>query len=54
MLIKTNHGEVIEFRAARPLLGRPLYNTHFFLLDGLLVDTGPHNIAAEIRPLLRE
>ncbi len=53
MLIKTNHEEVTEFRAARPLLGRPLYNTHFFLLDGLLIDTGPHNIAAEIRAALK-
>lgn len=53
MLIKKTCGDVTEFKAARTLLGRPVYITHFFYLDGLLIDTGPRHNAREVFEALR-
>ncbi len=53
MLKKTNYGEVIEFKAARTIMGRPLYFTHFFYFDGLLIDTGPLHVSSEVLAALR-
>jgi endoribonuclease LACTB2 len=53
VLIKTDYGEVIEFKVSRTVFGRPLYLAHFFLLDGLLIDTGPARTAAEVQQALR-
>ncbi len=49
MLIKTDYGEVTEYRVSRTVFKRPLYVAHLFLLDGLLIDTGPAHTAREIR-----
>lgn len=53
MLIKTDYGEVVEFKVSRTAFGRPLYLAHFFLLDGLLIDTGPAHTATEVKRALR-
>ncbi len=47
-------GEVRYFRMARAFLGRALYWTGVYFVDGLLVDTGPPNIQREVRRLFRE
>jgi glyoxylase-like metal-dependent hydrolase (beta-lactamase superfamily II) len=39
---------------ARTLLGRPVYWTGVYFLDGLLVDSGPPNLAREMARLCRE
>ncbi len=39
---------------ARTLLGRALYWTGIYYLDGLLVDSGPPNLAREVARLCRE
>jgi glyoxylase-like metal-dependent hydrolase (beta-lactamase superfamily II) len=45
-------GEILQFTMARRLLGRPLYRTAAYLVDGLLVDTGmAHTKAAFLRKL---
>ncbi len=49
MLIKTDYGEVVEFKVSRTIFGHPLYLAHLFLLDGLLIDTGPTHTAAEVK-----
>ncbi len=54
MLIRTSYGEITEFKAARTILGRPLYLAHFFFLKGLLIDTGPQCISQEIMSALKE
>ena len=54
MLKKTHHGDVTIFKAARTFMGRPLYITHFFYVDGLLIDTGPSHVSTEIIAALRE
>jgi len=54
MLKINQYGDVTEFKAAKTILGRPIYKTHFYYLDGLLIDTGPHHIAAEIIEALQK
>jgi endoribonuclease LACTB2 len=49
MLKISNYGDVISFKASRTIFGYPLYFTHFFYIDGLLIDTGPYHNAAEIK-----
>jgi glyoxylase-like metal-dependent hydrolase (beta-lactamase superfamily II) len=41
MIHVEQHGPVIAIRMARAFLGRPLYWTAAYWVDGLLVDTGP-------------
>lgn len=41
MIQVEQHGSVTVIRMARALLGRPLYWTAAYWLDGLLIDTGP-------------
>lgn len=53
MLKKTDYGEIVEFKVSRTAFGRPLYLAHFYLLDGLLIDTGPAHTAAEVKQALR-
>ena len=52
MLIKTDYGEIVEFKTSRTAFGRPLFLAHFFLLDGLLIDTGPAHTAIEVKQAL--
>ncbi len=54
MLRRTNYGEVTGFKASRTILGRPIYFTHFFFLNGLLIDTGPHCSSKEVITALKK
>lgn len=54
MLKKSIHGDVISFKVSRTIFGYPLYFTHFFYIDGLLIDTGPYHNAAEIKVALEK
>ncbi|MBX3001519.1 MAG: MBL fold metallo-hydrolase [Caldilineaceae bacterium] len=42
------HGSVTAIRMARTFLGRPLYWTTAYWLDGLLIDSGPARLAHEL------
>ncbi|MBW6464644.1 MAG: MBL fold metallo-hydrolase [Firmicutes bacterium] len=48
MLIKIDYGDVVEFKAARTILNKPLYFSHFFYIDGLLIDTGFAHVSREV------
>lgn len=48
MIQVEQHGSVTVIRMARALLGRPLYWTAAYWLDGLLIDTGPRCTAGEL------
>ena len=48
MIHVEQHGPVTAIRMARSLLGRPLYWTAAYWVDGLLVDAGPPCTAAEL------
>lgn len=54
MLKITDYGKVVEFKAARTILGRPLYVTHFFYIDGILIDTGPPHVSSEVLNALKD
>lgn len=45
-------GNVLHYRMGRTLAGRPLLTTGVFLVDGLLVDTGPSHCAREVESIL--
>ncbi len=49
-----NYVEVRYFRMARTFLGRAVYWTGVYFVDGLLVDSGPPNQAREVARLCRE
>lgn len=53
MLKIKDYGKVIEFKAARTILGKPLYPTHFFYTDGLLIDAGPSHVSREVLSALK-
>ncbi|MCB0067930.1 MAG: MBL fold metallo-hydrolase [Caldilineaceae bacterium] len=48
MITVEQHGSVTVIRMARALFGRPLYWTAAYLVDGLLIDTGPVCTAGEL------
>lgn len=52
MIVSFDYGEVRYFRMARTVLGRAIYWTGVYLIDGLLVDSGPPNLAREVRRLV--
>jgi len=54
MIQVEQHGSVTVIRMARSLLGRPLYWTAAYWLDGLLIDTGPVCTAGELARMLGE
>ena len=54
MLTKTDYGDILEFKAARTIMGRPLYYNYFFFVDGLLIDTGPPHVSSEIIAALKK
>jgi len=54
MIQSFDYGEVRYFRMARSFLGRALYWTGVYFLDGLLVDSGPPNLAREVHRLCNE
>src|SRR5437773_9662682 len=54
MIVPCDYGEVRYFRMARTVLGRAIYWTGVYLVDGLLVDSGPPNLARDVRRLVGE
>jgi glyoxylase-like metal-dependent hydrolase (beta-lactamase superfamily II) len=48
------YGDVRYFRMARTAFGRAIYWTGVYLVDGLLVDSGPPNLTQEVRRLVSE
>lgn len=54
MLRPSVHGPVTRIQLARTILGRPLYTVSAFLVDGLLIDSGPPHTALELVSWLRE
>ena len=48
MIRAETHGEVVHLRLTRTALGRPLYWTGAYLVDGLLLDCGPPATAREL------
>lgn len=54
VIVSLDYGEVRYFRMARTVLGRATYWTGVYLIDGLLVDSGPPNLAREVERLCRE
>ena len=54
MIQSFDYGEVRYFRMARSFLGRAVYWTGVYFLDGLLVDSGPPNLAREVKRLCEE
>lgn len=54
MIRPFDYGDVRYFRMARTYLGRALYWTGVYYLDGLLVDSGPPNLAHQVTQLCRE
>ena len=54
MIQSFDYVEVRYFRMARTFLGRAIYWTGVYYLDGLLVDSGPPNLAREMTHLCRE
>src|SRR5256885_142861 len=52
MISSFHYGDVRYFRMARTVLGRAIYWTGVYLIDGLLVDSGPPNLAHDVRRLV--
>lgn len=52
MIHVEKHGAVVGIRMARSFLGRPVYWTTAYWVDGLLIDTGPKCTASELVKLL--
>lgn len=52
MIDVEQHGSVRTIRMSRSLLGRPLYWTAAYWIDGLLIDTGPACTAPQLARLL--
>ncbi len=48
MIRAETHGEIVHLRLTRTLLGRPLFWTGAYLVDGLLLDCGPPATAREL------
>ncbi len=54
MILSFDYGDVRYFRMARTVFGRAIYWTGVYLVDGLLVDSGPPNLARDVRQLVGE
>jgi glyoxylase-like metal-dependent hydrolase (beta-lactamase superfamily II) len=54
MILPATYPDVRYFRMARAWMGRAIYWTGVYFLDGLLVDSGPPNLAREVARLCRE
>ncbi len=48
MLCSKRYGPITQIRLARTALGKPLRTVHAYLVDGLLIDSGPPVTAAEM------
>jgi glyoxylase-like metal-dependent hydrolase (beta-lactamase superfamily II) len=54
VIIPADYGDVRYFRMARTFLGRAFYWTGVYLVDGLLIDSGPPNLGRDVRRLVGE
>jgi len=54
VIIAFDYGDVRYFRMARTVLGHAIYWTGVYLVDGLLIDSGPPNLARDVRTLVGE
>ncbi len=54
MIHVEKHGPVTLIRMARGFMGRPLYWTAAYLVDGLLIDAGPPHTADELLPVVEQ
>jgi glyoxylase-like metal-dependent hydrolase (beta-lactamase superfamily II) len=54
MIVPFDYGPVRYFRMARAYLGWAAYWTGVYFVDGLLIDSGPPNLAREVAQLCRE
>lgn len=54
MIRSYEYGDVRYFRMGKTFLGRVFYWTGIYYIDGLIVDSGPPNLAKEVRQLFRE
>jgi len=54
MIFGFDYDDVRYFRMARTVFGRATYWTGMYLVDGLLVDSGPPNLARDVRRLVSE
>ncbi|MEM7537188.1 MAG: MBL fold metallo-hydrolase [Chloroflexota bacterium] len=54
MIHVEQHGAVIAIRMSRTVLGKPIYWTAAYWLDGLLIDTGPTCTAHELLKILQQ
>ena len=54
MIFGFDYDDVRYFRMARTVFGRATYWTGVYLVDGLLVDSGPPNLARDVRRLVSE
>lgn len=48
------HGPITEFVMVPTIAGRRMLPFHAYLVDGLLIDTGPPHVAGHVAALLRE
>ncbi len=54
MIQVQQHGSVTAIQMTRTFLGRPLYWTTAYWLDGLLIDSGPPSLAHELVRVVRD
>jgi glyoxylase-like metal-dependent hydrolase (beta-lactamase superfamily II) len=54
MLRPTRHGPVVRIRLARTWFGRSVHDVSVYLVDGVLVDSGPPATAGELLGWLRD
>jgi len=54
VILCSDYGDVRYFRMARTFLGRAIYWTGVYFVDGLLIDSGPPNLARDVRTLAGE
>ncbi|MFQ6001895.1 MAG: MBL fold metallo-hydrolase, partial [Anaerolineae bacterium] len=47
-------GKIVKIRLARSILGRPLYYTAAYWVDGLLIDTGCPRTSRELLSVIEE
>ena len=48
MVEATAHGSITRLHLARTAFGRPLYTVEAYLVDGLLIDSGPPATASQM------
>lgn len=53
MLKIIKHGPITEVRTARTIMGKPVYFNSFFIVDGLMIDTGPPLVSGEVAEALK-